>query len=66
MSLTVLTALATGPPRSGELALALRTLPASVAGGAAVLMHNVALTQVGMMGETWEKTWGNPWENAHK
>lgn len=45
MSLTVLTALATGPPRSGELALALRTLPASVAGGAAVLMHNVALTQ---------------------
>lgn len=45
MLLTVLTALATGPPRPGELALALRTLPASVAGGAAVLMHNVALTQ---------------------
>eukprot|EP00435_Cladocopium_sp_Y103_P020909 s1440_g5.t1 len=45
MLLTVLTALASGPPRHGELALALRTLPASVAGGAAVLMHNVALTQ---------------------
>ena len=60
MSLTVLTALATGPPRSGELALALRTLPASVAGGAAVLMHNVALTQVGTMGEKLGKNLGEP------
>lgn len=46
MLLTVLTALASGPPRSNELSMALRTLPASLAGGAAVLMHNVALTQV--------------------
>jgi len=45
MLLTVLTALASGPPRSNELSMALRTLPASLAGGAAVLMHNVALTQ---------------------
>lgn len=46
MLLTVLTALASGPPRSDELSMALRTLPASLAGGSAVLMHNVALTQV--------------------
>ncbi|CAE7696756.1 unnamed protein product [Symbiodinium sp. CCMP2592] len=45
MLLTVLTAFAAGPPRPGELRMALQTLPPSVAGGGAVLLHNVALTQ---------------------
>mmetsp|Transcript_34933 Transcript_34933/g.65065 ORF Transcript_34933/g.65065 Transcript_34933/m.65065 type:complete len:465 (-) Transcript_34933:123-1517(-) len=45
MLLTVLTAFAAGPPRPGELRMAVQTLPSSVAGGGAVLLHNVALTQ---------------------
>lgn len=45
MLLTVLTAFAAGPPRPGELRMALQTLPPSAAGGGAVLLHNVALTQ---------------------
>ncbi|CAK9066757.1 unnamed protein product [Durusdinium trenchii] len=45
MLLTMLTALAAGPPARREWQMALQTLPASVAGGAAVLLHNVALTQ---------------------
>ena len=48
MLLTMLTALAAGPPARREWQMALQTLPASVAGGAAVLLHNVALTQVGV------------------
>ncbi|CAE7224480.1 unnamed protein product [Symbiodinium natans] len=45
MLLTVLTAFASGPPRPGELQAALQTLPPSLAGGGAVLLSNVALTQ---------------------
>jgi len=45
MILTVATSLLAGPPREGELKVAYRTLPASLAGGAAVMLSNVALTQ---------------------
>jgi len=44
MILTVATSLLAGPPREGEIQLALKTLPASLAGGAAVMLSNVALT----------------------
>jgi len=45
MLLTVATSLLAGPPREGELKIAYKTLPASLAGGAAVMLSNVALTQ---------------------
>jgi len=45
MVLTVATSLLAGPPREGELQIAYKTLPASLAGGAAVMLSNVALTQ---------------------
>ncbi|CAJ1385616.1 unnamed protein product [Effrenium voratum] len=45
MLLTLLTAFASGLPKPGEFRLAIQTLPSSLAGGAAVLLTNVALTQ---------------------